>query len=694
MKYQWEEWTLDMDARVLMRDGRPFSVSRRVLQCISHLIAHRERVVEYDELIRKVWGHDNVTNNQLSQVILSARRVFGDDGQAQRLIVTIPGVGYRWAGQVEEAPHKAAAADAPPASQSQAPARQAFADPRPTPVSGIGEVDDDDTESTQAQDGLTEKVAAIEAEVRVPSRRRHIGVAVVFCCALLLLSLALLLPDVSAPPSASASSSPLQTPPPLQTLDSLQAMDNALREGEFDRVLNSLAALPPSQADSPDAVLIAMRLDLYRGRFERARKKLDQQLALARAADDPIWEAKLMVFDCFLQSRSPSTTATRLASAQAAIDLLEPLGEDAEPKTLADALRYRAHALDDLGRYEDGLIDLDRSGRLYERAGDTRGMLTIRSDRASFWLLAGRVEDAQQTLLPLIDDHLQIKNNTTATNLLVPLARAQMELLRTEDALHSSDRAFALIREMPDFDQRQRALMIRAQVMTRLGRLSEARRLLEETAPVRDDDIIGQTIMIMYLLESGDDAAALEASSQFGGMNGRSNHESIMLASRSGTLLPWTIAASRLVDAGRPIPVPSPTLTHALQNPETTAAIIASARWAMINKEDGRAETLLREALDKARKRGLRFHMLLATEPLFDLLLAQGRKAEAQRLIDDVRAFDRERFDAEFHFVQMRWRLAVETGDTIAAKVLFEELTALAGERPVPEFDLHSTARR
>lgn len=47
---------------LLVHDGRQVDVTRKTLACIHHLIENRHRVVGYDELIRTLWGHDNVTN--------------------------------------------------------------------------------------------------------------------------------------------------------------------------------------------------------------------------------------------------------------------------------------------------------------------------------------------------------------------------------------------------------------------------------------------------------------------------------------------------------------------------------------------------------------------------------------------------------------------------------------------------------
>ena len=102
MQYRWDDFTLDRAGSLLTRRGEQIDVTRKVLDCICYLVEQRHRVVSHDELIRRLWGHDNVTNHQLAQVVLSARRTLGDDGQAQRLIRTMPGLGYRWVSAVSE----------------------------------------------------------------------------------------------------------------------------------------------------------------------------------------------------------------------------------------------------------------------------------------------------------------------------------------------------------------------------------------------------------------------------------------------------------------------------------------------------------------------------------------------------------------------------------------------------------------
>lgn len=101
MRYCWEDFSFERQGALLTRRGAQVAVSRKVLDCIHHLIEQRHRVVSCDELILAIWGHTAVSNNQLSQIVLSTRRSIGDDGHAQRLIRTVSGIGYRWIGEVD-----------------------------------------------------------------------------------------------------------------------------------------------------------------------------------------------------------------------------------------------------------------------------------------------------------------------------------------------------------------------------------------------------------------------------------------------------------------------------------------------------------------------------------------------------------------------------------------------------------------
>ncbi|HWS26341.1 MAG TPA: winged helix-turn-helix domain-containing protein, partial [Xanthomonadales bacterium] len=122
MIYRVKNLRIDLEARLLQRDGQALDVPRRVFDCLAYLIEHRARAVGRDELIEQVWHRSNVSDNQLAQTVLAARRLLDDDGVQQRLIRTVPGFGYHFIGSVEDAddvqptaePASAAAPSAPP----------------------------------------------------------------------------------------------------------------------------------------------------------------------------------------------------------------------------------------------------------------------------------------------------------------------------------------------------------------------------------------------------------------------------------------------------------------------------------------------------------------------------------------------------------------------------------------------------
>lgn len=99
--YRFGEFTLDPASRLLQRGDVRVDVPRRVFDCLQYLIEHRERAVGREELIEKVWKRSNVSDNQLAQTVLAARKLIGDAGARQTQIRTVAGFGYHWVGAIE-----------------------------------------------------------------------------------------------------------------------------------------------------------------------------------------------------------------------------------------------------------------------------------------------------------------------------------------------------------------------------------------------------------------------------------------------------------------------------------------------------------------------------------------------------------------------------------------------------------------
>ena len=116
LRYRFGRHVLDLAKRELLDDGAPVALPARVFECLVHLIEHRERAVDRDELARAVFSRRDVSDAQLAQIILRSRRAIGDDGQEQRAIRTVPRFGFRWvADTVVE--HESSDPGAPPTTE-------------------------------------------------------------------------------------------------------------------------------------------------------------------------------------------------------------------------------------------------------------------------------------------------------------------------------------------------------------------------------------------------------------------------------------------------------------------------------------------------------------------------------------------------------------------------------------------------
>lgn len=109
--YEFGRFRLEVARRTLFADGVPVQLSSRAFDILQLLIEMRARVVTKDEILDRVWHGTIVEENNLSVQISGLRRALGEKAEGQPFIVTIPGRGYRFVGQVVEPPADPSAED-------------------------------------------------------------------------------------------------------------------------------------------------------------------------------------------------------------------------------------------------------------------------------------------------------------------------------------------------------------------------------------------------------------------------------------------------------------------------------------------------------------------------------------------------------------------------------------------------------
>ena len=103
MRAAFGAYQLDTGTFELTRDGELVPVAPQVFEVLAFLASNHERVVSRQELLNAVWGSSFVTDGALATRIKEARRAVGDDGQAQRVIRTAHGRGYRFVAELNQA---------------------------------------------------------------------------------------------------------------------------------------------------------------------------------------------------------------------------------------------------------------------------------------------------------------------------------------------------------------------------------------------------------------------------------------------------------------------------------------------------------------------------------------------------------------------------------------------------------------
>jgi len=126
--YEFGPFRVDANRRVLLRDGNPVPMSNKAFDLLLVLVGERERVLDKEELLDRIWPDTTVEENNLTVAMSGLRKALGEEPNDRRYIVTIPGRGYRFAAEVR-------AVASPGKAGEDADSRQPFQVQSPAPAS-------------------------------------------------------------------------------------------------------------------------------------------------------------------------------------------------------------------------------------------------------------------------------------------------------------------------------------------------------------------------------------------------------------------------------------------------------------------------------------------------------------------------------------------------------------------------------
>ena len=100
--YHFADVLVDVSQACVKRGECEQHLRQQTLQVLLYLLEQHDRLVTKEELLAHIWPGTAVTDDALVQCVSDIRRALGDDPHQPRFIKTIPKLGYRFIGLIEE----------------------------------------------------------------------------------------------------------------------------------------------------------------------------------------------------------------------------------------------------------------------------------------------------------------------------------------------------------------------------------------------------------------------------------------------------------------------------------------------------------------------------------------------------------------------------------------------------------------
>jgi DNA-binding winged helix-turn-helix (wHTH) protein/Tol biopolymer transport system component len=111
--YDVGPYRVEAGRRKLWKGNELVQLSPKAFDLLVLLVAERHRVIDKDELMRRLWPDTVVGEESVTQSISALRRALGDDSANPQFIATVPRRGYQFIGPITEAAGDGEAAAAP-----------------------------------------------------------------------------------------------------------------------------------------------------------------------------------------------------------------------------------------------------------------------------------------------------------------------------------------------------------------------------------------------------------------------------------------------------------------------------------------------------------------------------------------------------------------------------------------------------
>ncbi len=100
-RFSFGNFTLDLERRLLLRDGEPVPLTPKALDTLALLVRRSGHVVSKDELLDEIWADAFVEESTIAQNVFTLRKALGQNHTENQFIETVPKHGYRFIADVK-----------------------------------------------------------------------------------------------------------------------------------------------------------------------------------------------------------------------------------------------------------------------------------------------------------------------------------------------------------------------------------------------------------------------------------------------------------------------------------------------------------------------------------------------------------------------------------------------------------------
>jgi DNA-binding winged helix-turn-helix (wHTH) protein len=458
----------------------------------------------------------------------------------------------------------------------------------------------------------------------------------------------------------------------------VRRIDAAALADNLDAARALFAHAPPEQQRSPEVRLRLAKIDFRAGKLDAAHERLVAMLDEAPANTAPVLRASVLNgLGAVALSQEQSEQAEHFFGE--AIPLLE---SRSEPEQLGQAYLGRAAAATDQNRFDEAAADYARARIAFRQANDNLALIRVAADEG----FADYDQRRPARALPQLEAAAKGFNQWGALNeailTYVYQIACHLALLDGGAAMQVADAADVLAQRIDNRRTLDLSRMARARALAAVGRLHEARAVLDGLRSAAGADAesvaVAGAVLAQLELEGGKATAADELAERAVSVLSTPSHVHTRAdawltqvraelradpAKAAATLAAFEQWAGRITDA----------------HVQLFARLARAEQMRLSGNADWRRA--FTDAGELAARDGLPIEIAGVARSYADALLSEGDLEAAVVEVGRVSRWS----DQDFGCAVLEARLYAATGRNEARQAAVARARSLAGERPIPD---------